>query len=153
MLDKINANAHINTFTIAIKGFVDRANKIRATPISMMKNIDKFQISNKLGYLNSQMSDNSIEISEDDESIQTQSENDDYYYVKRQETLHTNNDQDMFEFFIPSVIKNEEYIKEMADHGIDLNDCLIINKKKAFITYLKEMREYVANLLLEYILY
>jgi hypothetical protein len=149
MLDKINANAHINTFTIAIKGFVDRANKLRTTPISMMKNVDKFTLSHKMNRMNSQLSEDSIEISEDDESEQSQSENNEYY-VRRQETLFTTNtDKNMFDFFIPSVIKNEEYIKEMADHGIDLNDCLIINKRKAFINYLKEIREYIGNLLIE----
>jgi len=50
------------------------------------------------------------------------------------------NDEE-FEIITPKLIKNKEYLNELKDNGIDLDKCLIIKNKNAFMNYIIKLKE------------
>lgn len=45
-----------------------------------------------------------------------------------------------FEIFTPKHIKNQEFINELKDNGLELDKCLIITNKSAFLNYIIKLK-------------
>jgi hypothetical protein len=195
-IQKMNTNKNDNNFTIAMKSFIDRANKLKMIPnnVNLSKN-EKFGISYKMADLNSVDDEVSIMMSEDlkdeeddededeDKDEDEKDKNDKKIEILIKDKFDNNNDESKsikkidpeieaklkekleeeknmetiykeftegFEIFCPTIIKNEEYLKELADNGINLAESLIISNKKAFLSFFKKLRSYILELLFEY---
>jgi hypothetical protein len=155
IMDKLYTNTDSNKFTISLKSWVDKIVKYRQSPTMYNRtntfNNKTFGISNKVTvFMESEAGrEEASIISESSELLSEPSEK---MFSERNRTETTNSQRgDGFEFFYPSAIKNEEYMKELVDQGIDLSDCLIVNKKNLFVNYLNDIREQLTSILKEYI--
>jgi hypothetical protein len=156
LMDKIvYSNSDHNKFTISMKSWVDRIVKNRQSAGLMrsgtFNNNKMFVVSRKVTeYQESDV--NNQDVSFISESSHFLSEPSDKNNTDRHktETINSQKGMDGFEFINPGVIKNEEYMKELADNGIDLTDCLIVNRKASFLNYLTDLREELTALLKEY---
>ncbi len=52
-----------------------------------------------------------------------------------------------FEIFSPKIIKNKEYIKELKENGLDIEECIIIKNKNAFLNYLIKLKSTLDNII------
>ena len=77
----------------------------------------------------------SIKISEKSEIInklENKNHNDENKFIVPQE--------EEFEFILPKILKNKEYLNELEANGIDLEKCLIITNKDGFMNHLKNIK-------------
>lgn len=56
------------------------------------------------------------------------------------------NDED-FEIITPKLIKNKEYLNELKENGIELEKCLIVKNKYAFLNYIIKLKETLDNII------
>jgi hypothetical protein len=155
LIEKTNNKNDMNRITISLKNWVDRALRNKNINNNLLHlntaSGKMYGISKKVTEYN-ESEDSHGELSMLSESNISQSE------MRESEIIHSSEKRldtkhsltlDTFEFIQPVIIKNEEYLRELAEQGIDLNDCLIISKKKAFLNYLNDLRDELSTLVKE----
>ena len=118
---------------------------------NVQKNWKDFGVSKQVGIETLEdKSDSSLEWDEDNDQLVTET-NDDKSVINVKFEKN-GEDFEIFSPFIPQVKNNKfkDFYSELENEGIDINNCLIIKDKKAFIGYMENLTDKILNVIKEY---